>query len=751
MNEIQTLQPQPWEGTSEFTELFAPRDEEDAVPNPFAIPPAWLEAWQEDADDKAAMEAAAAEAKDVEDLKAASAAADKADAAKAHAKSASKADGIIASLSAAIPKFFQHDAEKKSSGDVVSPFIGATASGVAQAGGDIFSKASKAVGDLLGSTSQQVGAGATKGALDQLPGALTGLGTQAGGILTGLITGASQTAQAQFKPLVGAAHQAVQPAIHEVVKTTLDEAKPGITEMARSASDAATKAAQERLKAGGTGLGVDTTTLVLGGAAVLGVLGLGAYLLTSGNKFGALGALGESSTEDLQKMLDKASWSRPSGKPAVRWLSEGEHAIPKPKTESFADSGLGAGVAIVGGASALAILAGYLLKNGTFGSHKTASGAYGTGLGGAAPGGHIAHRSAWGRDRDASGPAAPALTLRSSPLHPFTLADTLGMSKEFLHLDQAAILGSSPSQKDHDDFFAGYPIGHKAGANNCDAARLGKQGVVYMKDPKKSQPWDNGWMKGYYDGWTSEGCKAGIPGLKTSSGPGGEEIEEALEIDEESPWSADADASGRRRSRGPATQGTWQYVFFLDNGTTQDLPFKVEDYPVRPGLSAVDFQDNNLVEKLGQESDSLRRPQPSPRYTACHESAAHSCIRRTHRDGVARFEDRTRSRHHLELRLHVRERLDLDRPDADAEQPSRGDRQHRARHGEGVEGREGRARSLPRQLQGRGLVGRQGRERPAAGHRHHPRPRQRSSALAGDRRCQVPRNASELRILTTRR
>ena len=570
MNEIQTLQPQPWEGTSEFTELFAPRDEEDAVPNPFAIPPAWLEAWQEDADDKAAMEAAAAEAKDVEDLKAASAAADKADAAKAHAKSASKADGIIASLSAAIPKFFQHDAEKKSSGDVVSPFIGATASGVAQAGGDIFSKASKAVGDLLGSTSQQVGAGATKGALDQLPGALTGLGTQAGGILTGLITGASQTAQAQFKPLVGAAHQAVQPAIHEVVKTTLDEAKPGITEMARSASDAATKAAQERLKAGGTGLGVDTTTLVLGGAAVLGVLGLGAYLLTSGNKFGALGALGESSTEDLQKMLDKASWSRPSGKPAVRWLSEGEHATPKPKTESFADSGLGAGVAIVGGASALAILAGYLLKNGAFGAHKTASGAtaYGAGASVSSPSGHISHRSGWRRDRDASGPAAtpaaPALTLRSSPLHPFTLADTLGMPKELLHLDPAAILGSTPAQKDHDDFFAGYPIGHKAGANNCDAARLGKQGVVYMKDPKKSQPWDNGWMKGYYDGWTSEGCKAGIPGLKTSSGPGGEEIEEALEIDEE--WSADVDASGRRRSRGP--DSTWNYIFTHADGST---------------------------------------------------------------------------------------------------------------------------------------------------------------------------------------
>jgi len=155
--------------------------------------------------------------------------------------------------------------------------------------------------------------------------------------------------------------------------------------------------------------------------------------------------------------------------------------------------------------------------------------------------------------------------MRSSPLHPFTLADALGLSKELLHLDPAMILGPSPTQKDHDDFFAGYPIGHKAGAANCDAARANKNGTVYLKDTTKTQSWDNGWLKGYYDGWIAEGCKASLPHVKTASGPEEDDFEAG-----EHPhgndywWATESTASG--------PDATWNYVFTYMDGTSVTDP-----------------------------------------------------------------------------------------------------------------------------------------------------------------------------------
>jgi len=547
MNEIDSLQPKPFRDVG--PQLFAPRDDEDVVPNPFAIPPEWLAVWQEEADDQAAMEAAAGAARDAEDLKAESAKAD-----AAAAKDGKKADGIIASLSAAIPKFFQ--SEEKKIDKAVAPEKKASG---------IFEDLQGAVQGALGGAGQQAGAGAAKGVLEQVQGALSGIGGQVGAIGqqagqqagAGAGQGLLESIKAGIPGLISTAQQAAQPAVQQVVTGAVDAARPGVAELAHTAGQHATAGAQEQLKKEGTGLGVDTTTLVVGGVAVLGALGLGAWLLSGDKKFGA------TSTEELQKLLDKASWTRPAGAPAVRWLEapESTRARSALQPTSTGDSGLGAGIAIVGGASALAVLIGYWLKGG-FHANKTASGAYGTGLTGSSPSGHIGHRGSWWKDRQSGATGSP-LVMRSSPLHPFTLADSLGLAKELLHLDQTAILGPSPSQKDHDDFFAGYPIGHKAGADNCDAARLNKGGTVYLKDATKSQAWDNGWLKGYYDGWIAEGCKATLPHTttaKTASGP--EEEWEAGERPHgnEYWWATESTASG--------PESTWNYVFTYFDGTT---------------------------------------------------------------------------------------------------------------------------------------------------------------------------------------
>jgi hypothetical protein len=473
MDEINTLQPKLFRDIG--PQLFAPRDDEDVVPNPFAIPPEWLAVWQEEADDRAAMEAAAGAAKDAEDASKA-----KTDASK-NDKNDKKTDGIIASLSAAIPKFFQGDKtpDKKASGvfdELQGALTGALSGLGTQAG---------ALGQQAG---QQAGTGAGQGLLDSLKAGIPGV--------------------------ISTAQQAVEPAVQQIVTGAVQSAKPGVADLAHTAGQHATAGAQEQFKAGGTGIGVDTTTLVVGGVAVLGALGLGAWLLSGDKRFGAF-----ESNEEFQKMLDKASWTRPAGNPAVKWLDtpQSTRAVSVASPQKNPDSGLGAGLAIVGTASAMAIFAGYYLKN-KLDADKKASGAYGTGLSGSSPSGAISRRSAWWRSRQAGSPGSP-LVMRSSPLHPFTLADSLGMSKELLHLDPTVILGSNPAQKDHDDFFTGYPVGHSAGSANCDAARLGKGGTVYMKDASKSQAWDNGWLKGYYDGWIAEGCKATLPHTKTSSGP----------------------------------------------------------------------------------------------------------------------------------------------------------------------------------------------------------------------------------------
>jgi len=425
MDQTNTTQPEAFAGTSEDTELFAPT-EEQAVPNPFAIPPSWLETW---AADKAAKEAAQEAQEEAEDEKEDASSKD------------TKTDGIIASLSSGIPKFLQDakaavhkaTADKKSSG-ISENIQGAVTNLTGQ------------LGQAGASAGQQVGAGAGQGLLSSI---------QAG--IPGAISQLSQAAQAELGPLVGAAQQAATPAVQQVVAGAVEAAKPGVADLAHTAGASAVAGAKGETPAGIFGL--SPTTLVLGGVGVLGALGLGAYLLSS----------------DSPKFVFAPPGSSPGAKTlAVRLEDEG--------------SGLGKGVAIVGGAAAVALLAGYFMKHGGFNADKTAG-----------------------------GPAVASLIMRSSPMHPFTLADNLGMSHELLHLDPTAILGPSPSQKDHDAFFSAYPIGHKAGSDNCDAGRLNKQGIVYMKDPSKSQTWDNGWLKGYYDGWLTEGCTAGIK--KTASGP----------------------------------------------------------------------------------------------------------------------------------------------------------------------------------------------------------------------------------------
>ena len=580
MDYINTRQPKPFKNVG--PQLFVPRDDEDVVPNPFAIPPEWLEVWQAEADDKAAMEAAEAAAKDAEDLKAESDAAE-----VAASKDSKKADGIIASLSAAIPQFFHNDEKRverkvtkiEKKVDEVAQQI-ATADTAEKKAAGILEDLQGAVSGALGGTAHDTGANAAKGVLEQVQGALGGIlgqvqqtsqkaGQQAG---AGAGQGLIDTLKAGIPGLINTAQQAAQPAVQQVVGGAVQAARPGVAELAHTAGKSATAGAQEQLKDKGTGLGIDTTTLMIGGVAVLGALGLGAWFLSGDKKFGALN---ESSAEDFQKMLDKATWTRPAGSPAVKWLEapKSERYMELSKSREAKDglmamqdgSGLGAGVAIVGGASALAVLIGYILK-GKFDktasgilSDKTASGAYGTGLGGASPSGPISRRASWWRDHR-SGAAGSPLVLRSSPLHPFTLADALGMSKELLHLDQATILGPNPPQKDHDDFFAAYPIGHKAGSDNCDAARLNKGGTVYMKDAKKSQAWDNGWLKGYYDGWVAEGCKATLthtnpspsPSTKTASGP--DDLE----------WGAEMGAG--------APDVTWNYIFTYQDGTSQTDP-----------------------------------------------------------------------------------------------------------------------------------------------------------------------------------
>jgi hypothetical protein len=542
MDYIHTRQPKPFKDVE--PQLYAPRDEEDAVPNPFAIPPEWLQVWQEEADDRAAMEAAGAAAREAEDLKAESDAAE-----AAAAKDSKKADGIIAALSAAIPQFFHNDEKKvERKVDKIEKKIDLVADRIAttpeKKSSGIIDDFEGAVSGVLGDTAHSAGANAAKGLFEQAEGAIGGLlgQVQQAGQQTGAGAGQGliESLKTGIPGLISTAEQALEPAVQQVVGSAVQAAKPGVADLAHTAGKSVTAGAQEQLKDKGTGLGIDTTTLVVGGVAVLGALGLGAWLLSGDRRFGA------TSTEDLQKMLDRATWARPAGNPAVKWLEtpKSERYVELSKEREVKDSimaehdgsGLGAGIAIVGGASALAVLIGYLVK-GRFDKDKTAGGAYGTGLGGASPSGHISRRGGWWRDHRSGAPGSPLL-LRSSPLHPFTLADALGLSKELLHLDEATILGPNPTQKEHDDFFAGYPIGHKAGMENCDAARANKSGTVYMKDTKRSQSWNDGWLKGYYDGWIAEGCKAHLPSRKTAGSPG----------------------------------TTWSYIFTYQDGSSQTDP-----------------------------------------------------------------------------------------------------------------------------------------------------------------------------------
>ena len=329
MNEIETLQPKPFRDIDAV--LYAPRDAEDAVPNPFAIPPEWLAAWQAEADDRAVMAVAAAQAQETAALKAASAA----------SAANVKPDGILASLSEVIPKFFQKldVPAKKSSGPE-----------------DWLKSAQDAVTSVIGGAEQQVQS------------ALSSSAQQVGhGAATGASQGFLQTLETGLPSLISKAQEALDPAVKQIVTGAVAAAKPGVEELAHSAGKHATAGAQEQLHEGGTGLKIDTTTWLVGGVAVLGAIGLGAWLLSpSDRRFGA------TSTEELQKMLDSASWVRPSRGPTVKWLEapKSEHFVSKTRDAKSkdnllavdGDSGFGTGIAVIGGASALAVLIGYLAK-----------------------------------------------------------------------------------------------------------------------------------------------------------------------------------------------------------------------------------------------------------------------------------------------------------------------------------------------------------------------------------------------------
>ena len=101
--------------------------------------------------------------------------------------------------------------------------------------------------------------------------------------------------------------------------------------------------------------------------------------------------------------------------------------------------------------------------------------------------------------------------------------------------------------------------------DNCDATRRNQSGTVYVKDATRSQAWDNGWLKGYYDGWVAEGCKANLPGHKTASGAAEDDLEAGEHPHGNEYWWA-----SESTANGPDT--TWSYIFTYQDGTSQTDP-----------------------------------------------------------------------------------------------------------------------------------------------------------------------------------